>query len=205
MTAMDTAGLAAHSSPTDHARPRHRARQNARLEALLNLDDFQRTAQSRLPRAIHSYVANGAEDEVSLRTNGAAFDAYRLVPRVLVGVTQRDSEIGLFGRRYTAPFGIAPMGGSAVVAYDADVAMARAAAQHGIPFVLSGNSITPMEEVAANCPGAWFAASVAGQAGVTRAIDLLAAEVDRDMALLGLRRLDEIDRDFVRHVSHAEP
>ena len=63
--------------------PRHKARQSAGLEELVNLDDFQHAVQQRLPRAIYGYVANGAEDEASLRANAAAFDAYRLVPRVL--------------------------------------------------------------------------------------------------------------------------
>ena len=37
-----------------------------------------------------------------------------------------------------------------------------------------------------------FAASVAGAAGVTHAVDLMAAEIDRNMALLGISQLDEL-------------
>ena len=73
-----------------------------------------------------------------------------MVTRVLRDVSQRSQVTTLFGRRYAAPFGIAPMGAAAIVAYDADNAMARAAKAAGIPFVLSANSITPMEEVARN-------------------------------------------------------
>jgi L-lactate dehydrogenase (cytochrome) len=50
------------------------------------------------------------------------------------------------------------MGGSALVAYDGHTAMARAAAAAGIPFILSANSITPLEEIAKANPDAWFAA-----------------------------------------------
>ena len=132
------------------------ARHARRLREILDLDDFQRAARSRLPRAIYGYVANGAEDETSLETNRAIFLDYRLVPRVLVGVEHRSQRTKLLGREYAAPFGIAPMGGSSAVAYDGDNVMARAAAQSGIPFMLSGNSIVPMEEVARNYPGAWF-------------------------------------------------
>lgn len=45
-----------------------------------------------------------------------------------------------------------------------------------------------------------YAAVVGGEAGVTRALTLLRAEIDRDMALLGIRTLDEITPDMVRRV-----
>lgn len=132
----------------------HHAR---RLRPILDLEGFQPEARRRLPHAIYAYVADGSEDETSRETNRAAFLGYRLVPRVLRGVQDRSQQTTLFGRRFAAPFGIAPMGGSAAVAYDGDNVMARAASACGIPFVLSGNSIIPMEEVARNHPGAWFA------------------------------------------------
>jgi L-lactate dehydrogenase (cytochrome) len=138
---------------TQHLAFRHKRR----LQDIRDLEDFRPAAKRRLSSAIYGYVANGAEDEVSRKTNRAAFLDYRLVPRVLAGVTQRSQQRMLFGRRFAAPFGIAPMGGAAVVTYDADNIMARAAAQCGIPFTLSGNSIIPMEEVARNDSGAWFA------------------------------------------------
>ena len=93
------------------------------------------------------YVAHGAETEATLRATRAAFDAWRLVTRVLVGVSKRHQDVELFGRRYAAPFGIAPMGGSALVAYEGHTVMARAAAEARIPFILSANSIIPLEEV----------------------------------------------------------
>ncbi|HEX3992915.1 MAG TPA: alpha-hydroxy acid oxidase [Acetobacteraceae bacterium] len=111
-----------------------------------------------MPVAVYGYVAHGTETETTLRGNRAAFDAWRLVTRVLVGVEQRSQAIRLFGRHYAAPFGIAPMGGSALVAYQGHTVMAKAARAAGIPFILSANSIIPLEEVAEAYPGAWFAA-----------------------------------------------
>ena len=131
-------------------------RHTRRLRRVLNLDDFQRAARLLLPRAIYGYVANGSEDETALAANRAAFLDYRLIPRVLVGVGERSQRTTLLGRQYAAPFGIAPMGGSSAVTYDGDLRMARAAARRDIPFMLSGNSIVPMEEVARAYPGAWF-------------------------------------------------
>lgn len=111
------------------------------LQHILDLDDFERAAKPKLQDAVYGYVAHGTETETTLRGNRAAFDAWRLVTRVLVGVAERRQDIQLFGRRYAAPFGIAPMGGSALVAYEGYSVMAGAAAEARIPFVLSANSV----------------------------------------------------------------
>lgn len=50
-----------------------------------------------------------------------------------------------------------------------------------------------------------YAAAVAGGAGVAHAIHILREEIQRNMALLGINRLDELDASFVRHISHFEP
>jgi L-lactate dehydrogenase (cytochrome) len=134
------------------------ARQKAKLNQILDLDDFDRVVRRSLPRAIYGYVAHGSETETTLRTNRVQFDNWRFVTRNLVGVVERSQEIDLFGHRYASPFGIAPMGGSALVAYDGHAVMARAAAEANIPFVLSANSIIPLEEIARVNPKTWFAA-----------------------------------------------
>lgn len=128
------------------------------LNQVLNLDDFESLVRRRLPRAIYGYVAGGAESGAACRNNRDVFAQWRLVTRVLRDVSTRDQAVTLFGRRYAAPFAIAPMGASAVVGYDADNRMARAARAANVPFVLSANSITPMEEIASQNPDAWFAA-----------------------------------------------
>jgi L-lactate dehydrogenase (cytochrome) len=128
------------------------------LKHALDLDDFARLARPRLPRAIHGYVAHGAESEDTLRHNRAVFDRWRLQTRVLAGVEERSQAVSLFGRRYAAPFGISPMGGSAMVAFNGSKTMAQAARHAEIPFILSGTSIIPLEEIAAANPNIWFAA-----------------------------------------------
>jgi L-lactate dehydrogenase (cytochrome) len=140
------------------------------LARILDLDDFGKAAKSRLPQAVYGYVAHGSETEATLRNNRASLDAWRLVPRVLAGVEERDQSIELFGEHYASPFGIAPMGGSALVAYEGHTVMARAAAAARIPFILSANSIIPIEEVAAANPRIWFAAY---QTPETKAIEFM--------------------------------
>jgi len=63
--------------------PRRSARQLAKLNQILDLDDFDRAARQRLPRAIYDYVAHGPETETTLRTNRAVFDGWRFVTRNL--------------------------------------------------------------------------------------------------------------------------
>jgi L-lactate dehydrogenase (cytochrome) len=103
-------------------------------------------------------VAHGTETETTLRSNRAQFDRWRLLTRVLVGVEQRSQSRELFGRVYAGPFGIAPMGGSALVAFDGHLVMAKAARKANVPFILSANSIISMEEIAEANPDTWFAA-----------------------------------------------
>ena len=134
------------------------------MRKILDLDDFERVVRGALPRAVFDYVKDGSETETSLRSNRAAFDEWRLISRVLVGVAERSQTVTLFGRDYSAPFGIAPMGGGALVAYDGHNVMARAAAQARIPFILSANSIIPLEEVAKQNADTWFAAYQAATA-----------------------------------------
>jgi L-lactate dehydrogenase (cytochrome) len=138
--------------------PKRSVRQEAKLGRILDLDDFDRAARDSLPHAIYGYVAHGSETETTLRTNRAVFDEWRFVTRNLVGVTERNQEITLFGQRFASPFGIAPMGGSALMAYNGHAVMARAAAEANVPFVLSANSIIPLEEIAKVNRNAWFAA-----------------------------------------------
>lgn len=135
-----------------------------RLRRILSLADFEAAARRHLPRSMYSFVSSGAEDNISLAGNRAAFREYGLVPRVLVDVSQRTQATALFGRSYSSPFGIAPLGLCALTAYRGDLVLARAAAQANIPMLLSGSSLIRMEQVAAMGDSAWFQAYLAGDA-----------------------------------------
>jgi L-lactate dehydrogenase (cytochrome) len=134
-----------------------------RLRRILSLDDFEAAAQRHLPRPIFGYVAGAAETSASLRDNRSAFGEFGFVPRVLVDVSKRTQRVELFGRTYSAPFGIAPMGISALSAYRGDLVLARAAGQANIPMVMSGSSLIRLEEVAKANPAAWFQAYLPGE------------------------------------------
>jgi len=133
-----------------------------RLRMILALDDFEAPARRYLPRPMYGYVSGGAETNASLRANRAAFDDWALVPRVLVDVSGRSTKTTLFGREYDAPFGVAPMGGSSMAAYQGDIVLARTAAAANIPMIMSGASLTRLEDVRAAGRTCWFQAYLPG-------------------------------------------
>ena len=80
------------------------------------------------------------------------------------------------------PFGIPPMGIAAIVAYRADLVLARAAARCNVPFILSGSSLIKLEDVIRENPNAWFQAYLPGEP------DRILALVDR-VARAGFKTL----------------
>jgi L-lactate dehydrogenase (cytochrome) len=134
-----------------------------RLRMILALDDFEAPARHYLPRPMYGYVSGGAETNASLRANRAVFDDFSFVPRVLVDVSARSTRATLFGREYAAPFGIAPMGGSSMAAYQGDIVLARSAAAANIPMIMSGASLTRLEDVRAAGRTCWFQAYLPGE------------------------------------------
>jgi L-lactate dehydrogenase (cytochrome) len=158
-SAGDASGVVA---PRAAAAPRPLPALPKRLERILCLDDFETAARSHLPWSVFSYVAGAAETNRSFRANRDAFGAYDFVPRVLVDVSQRDLGVTLLGRRYSVPFGIAPMGLAALSAYRGDLVLAEAAARSNLPMVMSGSSLIRLEDVAKVNPDAWFQAYLPG-------------------------------------------
>jgi L-lactate dehydrogenase (cytochrome) len=147
-----------------------------RLRSIYALDDFERAAKRHLPRPVFAYVSTAAEDNRALRDNRAAFDDYALTTRVLVDVSRRRQDVELFGQTWAHPFGIAPMGLSALSAYRGDIVQAQAACAAGIPMILSGTSLIRLEDVIAAAPGTWFQAYVPGdQTRIDALLDRVAA------------------------------
>jgi len=134
------------------------------LRSILSLDDFEHAARRHLPRPVFAYVSGGVETDASLRDNRAAFDELGFLPRVLIDVSKRTTATTLFGREYSAPFGIAPMGISALSAYRGDLVQAAGAKAANIPMIMSGSSLIRLEEVCNASPGTWFQAYLPGEA-----------------------------------------
>jgi lactate 2-monooxygenase len=109
---------------------------------------LEERAESAMSPEAFAYIAGGAGSGATMRANRAAFDRWRILPRMLRDVETRDTSVELFGRRLPAPLLVAPIGVSEMVHKQADVAAARAAAAEGVPMVFSNQASRPMEECA---------------------------------------------------------
>jgi L-lactate dehydrogenase (cytochrome) len=165
-----------------------------RFRDLLALDDFARHAKRRLPPMIYHYVAGAVETGGAMRAAAEAYGDYAFITRVFRDVSGRDQSRTLFGQRYEAPFGIAPIGGAAFIAYRGDLVLAEAAGRSGIPMILSASSLIRLEEVHAQNPDAWYQAYLPGDQGrIDRVVDRVAASgfpvfvVTADTPMLGNR------------------
>ncbi|HSV44675.1 MAG TPA: alpha-hydroxy acid oxidase [Ramlibacter sp.] len=127
------------------------------IQSALNLDDIRELARRKLPRIAFDFIEGGADDEHCLKRNRDAFQQYRLLPRYLVDVSQRDQSTVLLGRRYASPIGISPTGLAGLFRPDADLMLARTAAKMNVPFLLSSASNGKLEDVVRAAPEhVWF-------------------------------------------------
>ena len=108
------------------------------------LEDRAREAMSA---EAFAYVAGGAGTGATMRANRAAFDRWRIVPRMLRDVAERDTSVELFGRTLPSPFLIAPIGVLEMAHREAERAVARAVRDLGLPMIYSNQASVPMEEV----------------------------------------------------------
>jgi lactate 2-monooxygenase len=119
---------------------------------------LEEAARRKMTPEAYAYVAGGAGAESTVRANREAFERRRIVPRMLRDVSARETGIELFGRHLPAPLLVAPIGVLELAHPDADLAVARAAAEAGVPMIFSSQASVPMEE----CAGAmgesprWF-------------------------------------------------
>jgi len=69
-----------------------------------------------------------------------------LPPRMLHDVSGRSQQAELFGKTYASPFGAAPLGGAAFVAYRGDLVLTEAARLANVPMILSASSLITLED-----------------------------------------------------------
>ena len=110
--------------------------------------ELEKAAQAAMSPAAWAYVAGGAGRESTMEANRAAFERWRIVPRVLRDVEKRDLSIELFGQRLPSPLLLCPIGVLELAHREADLAVARAAAALGVPSIFSNQASVPMEACA---------------------------------------------------------
>ena len=120
------------------------------------IDDLRRRARRRVPRFGFDFVDGGATEEYCIERNTSAFQAIELLPRYCIdGKVTTDTE--LFGRKYAAPIGVAPMGSAGLMWPGAEKMFAAEAQRQRIPYVLATPGNASIEEIAAIAPDVfWF-------------------------------------------------
>ena len=124
----------------------------------VSMVELERLVEERIedPRA-SAYIFGGAGAEQTMRSNLEAFRRWRIVPRMLRDVSDRDLSVKVLNTRMPAPVLLAPIGAQSIVDPEGELATARAAAAVGLPMVLSTVASNSLEAVAAEASGPkWF-------------------------------------------------
>ncbi len=132
--------------PAGYSRGPNYAKLHRHYPSIAYLRDRART---HIPHFAFEYSDGGSgQDDAGIRRNWAALAAVELVPRYGVMPSLPPCDVELFGRRYSAPIGVAPMGGPAIIWPGGDVHLARAAQRAGVPYTLSTAGGATIEEIA---------------------------------------------------------
>jgi 4-hydroxymandelate oxidase len=134
----------------------------------VNLYDFEAAALARLPRPIRDYYCGGANDEITLERNRAAYEAIPIHYRVLRDVSQRDLSTSVLGIPLSMPIVVAPTACHQLAHPDGELATARAAGAAGTLMMISTLANYAMEDISRATTGPlWFQLYVYRDRGVT--------------------------------------
>lgn len=143
-------------------------------DQVVNLADHETHARTRLDDNAWAYFSGGAADELTLQANRQAWDALRLLPRVLQPLAGGHTRVQLLGRTLAHPILLAPVAYQAMAHPDGELATAHAAAALGAGLVLSTQASLPLEVIAqAMLPESgrgplWFQLYIQHDRGFTR-------------------------------------
>lgn len=169
------------------------------MEALLNIDDFERAARERLSQMAYDYYAGGADDELTVAGNREAFRRRSIRYRVLVDVRERDLSTEVLGLRLPSPIVLAPTSAHRLAHPEGEMETARGAAATGVLMTCSTVATCSMESIAAAAPEGprWFQLYCFGERRLTEhlvkrahAAGYRAVVVTVDVPVLGRRERD---------------
>jgi lactate 2-monooxygenase len=111
-------------------------------------EEWEARAREVLEDGPYYYVAGGAGAERTMKANLQSFDRWKIVPRMLRNVEDRNLEVQLFGHTYPFPLLLAPIGVQSIIHEDGEISTAKACAALGVPYITSSASAVPMEAIA---------------------------------------------------------
>ena len=147
-----------------------------RLAKCGDIADVRRLAKRNLPGGVFDYFDGAAETEWSLANNSAAFENVHLAPRVLVDVSKIDTRTTVMGQHMPYPFAFSPTGFTRIATSAGELAVARVAAKHGVPYTLSTLGTRSIEEVAAAAAGVTAARATGATATTGTATTAIAGD-----------------------------
>ncbi|WP_420098503.1 alpha-hydroxy-acid oxidizing protein [Corynebacterium sp.] len=109
---------------------------------------LERAARRAMSRKAWAYINGSAGEGRTHDNNRQAFDSVRIVPRMAHGVKERSLSTTVLGQELSSPLLLAPVGAGALVHPDSDLLIARAAGRAGVPYVVSNQGSSPLEEIA---------------------------------------------------------
>lgn len=120
--------------------------------------ELERSAAEVVDPGPRDFVWGGAGTGDTMRANLDAFRRWRIVPRMLRDVSQRDLRTTVLDTEMAAPVMLAPVGVQTILHPDGELATARAATAVGLPVVASTAAARSMEDVAqaAGDTARWF-------------------------------------------------
>ena len=112
------------------------------------MDDLCNKAKSRIPKFAFEYLDGGCNEDVNLHRNTTELRDVQLKPFYLNNYNGIDMNTCLFGKTYSAPFGVAPVGLQGLIWPNSPNILAKAAKEHNVPFILSTVTTSAIEDVA---------------------------------------------------------
>jgi isopentenyl diphosphate isomerase/L-lactate dehydrogenase-like FMN-dependent dehydrogenase len=176
----------------------NRAARRVASPRALNIEDLRHLAQKRLPRVVFDFLDGGAEDELTMEANRAAFERLTFRPKHAVALPHCDLQTKVLGFDVAFPALLAPIGCSRVMHHEGEIGAARAASAAGTVYILSSASGHPLEDVKAASSGPiWYQLYlVGGRAAAEGVLDrawksgFSALVVTIDTPVAGLRERD---------------
>ena len=162
----------------------------------MDLFELEERARELIPSGVYDYAASGAEDEITLRDNLAAWTRLRLRPRILRGAADPGTGVSVLGTPLAAPIMVAPSARHSLIHPEGERATARGTAAAGSLMVVSTFATTSLEDVAAAAEGAplWFQLYITRDRGWTAELVARAAAagyraicLTADLPVAGLR------------------
>ena len=119
--------------------------------------DLEKRAKTRIPHVAWEYLAMGTDNDKALDRNRADLDKITFLPKFMMGEMAQDLSTTLFGRDYSVPFGVAPVGLTGLMWPRTELILAQAAAKYRFPYTLSTAATQTPEAVGARAGDmGWF-------------------------------------------------